>query len=128
VIEENILKKKNIKPTSIRIKILSVFLETHSPLSLEDLRHQITADQATIFRNLKLFEDNTILKGIQLNEKKRKYELASSHNHHIICKSCHFIEKLQYCFASSIEEDLTKKGYTSLDHKIIFYGFCKKCS
>lgn len=122
------LKNKNIKPTAIRVNILALLLEAKTPISLEELRNKIEADQATIFRNLKLFEDNDILKGIQLNEKKRKYEIATTHNHHIICKSCNITEKLEYCFAASIEKDLIKKGYTSLDHKIIFYGFCKKCS
>ncbi len=129
---EKIFKEKKILKTLSREKILEIFLKYKKPMTLQEIRKKLKdfqCDEATIYRTLNLFEEKKILQSFTLNEKASYFEIYhQEHHHHILCRKCLKIEHLDDCFAEKIEEDLLKKGYTQLEHKIEFFGFCSKCS
>ncbi len=135
--EENtkaVLKRSGLKTTPARISVLKIFSEKCQPLSAEDISKKLKKkdiDLVTIYRTLSSFEEERILRRVDLHKESQYYELGEHHHHHIVCSRCGFIEELEGC---DIEKLVTKLTSGSKDFKIIkdhsleFFGICKKCS
>lgn len=117
---EKLIEEKNLKITSARRELLEIFFHSVKPLSFEDVRSRISMDKATFYRNVSIFEAESILSGFDSHDKKRYYELSGKPHAHFICKKCDDIE--------CIEEDFSFKldGYKVED--IILKGMCKGCN
>ena len=79
---------------------------------------------ATVYRTIKLFEENNVLNRIDLGGKRARYEeLTDSHHDHLIdVETGDIIE-----FVDEEIEDLQKKvakklGYSLVDHKMELFG------
>lgn len=77
-------------------------------------------DKATFYRNISKFEDESIIKNFESNDKKRYYEINKLLHAHFICNVCNSIKCVEE--ASPINLD----GYKIMD--IIFKGTCKNCN
>lgn len=54
---EQLLERKTITPTSMRLLVLNYFLEKATALSLSDLENLLPqSDRSTLYRTLKTFE------------------------------------------------------------------------
>ena len=65
---EDILTRKEVKPTSNRILVMRELIKASHPVSLADLEISLdfSMDKASIFRVLELFQDyNIVLTGIK---------------------------------------------------------------
>mgnify|MGYP000497849857 CR=1 FL=1 len=65
---EDILTRKEVKPTSNRILVMRELIKASHPVSLADLEISLgfSMDKASIFRVLELFSDyNIVLTGIK---------------------------------------------------------------
>lgn len=65
---EDILTRKEVKPTSNRILVMRELIKASHPVSLADLEISLgfSMDKASIFRVLELFRDyNIVLTGIK---------------------------------------------------------------
>jgi len=76
-----------------------------------------------------MFTEKGLLKPIQLNEGKYRYELASiSDHHHLVCESCGNIEDISDCSIDLLEKDIeTKKEFKVTSHSLEFFGICANC-
>jgi len=75
--EENLLQHK-IKPTAMRLLVLEYLLERESAVSLTDLYNDfVKSDRTTIYRTLKVFEDNGMVHSIDDGTGVPKYALCS---------------------------------------------------
>ena len=116
---KNLIEQNNLKLTVARRELLEILIKEIKPISFEDIKHKISMDKATFYRNIAKFESNHIVNSFESNDKKRYYELQSSPHAHFICNMCNEIECLK-----QIEEN-TLKGYKVID--VIYKGICKNC-
>ena len=128
----SILKKAGFKNTRTRQSLIKALLKEHGPFSIEELqlRMEITCDLATIYRNIAIFVDLGLVSPCDFGDGLTRYEWTGAeheHHHHIICKRCHQIEQLEYCFVKELEKLINNRGYSQVSHRLEFYGICENC-
>lgn len=80
----------------------------------------------TIYRNLHLFHELSILERTELRGEKHFRMLCSDeHHHHFICKTCGKTKKIYFCPMTTVEKNL--QDYVIEDHKFEVYGQCPIC-
>ena len=115
----NLNNIKNIKLTTARKSILELLIDSNKPLSYEDMKEHISMDKATFYRNITIFEEESLVSSFESNDKKRYFEISKTPHSHFICSSCSKIE----CIHKKI--DLNLPEY-KIDN-IIIKGICKDC-
>lgn len=125
------LKKAGHKVTPSRLLLLGVFAEVPRPISIEYILSKTKGiDAATIYRNVSHLQKTGIIRKVELQKKLDFYELATSHHHHIICRTCGTYEDIDSCGIENIMKKTlqnSKKFVTIQDHFLDFYGACNKC-
>ncbi len=95
--EEQILKKHQLKRTSVRKGLLTIFLNSETALSHAMIEKQVEYDRVTLYRTLNTFEEKGIVHKIMNFEGVAEYALCASgcaedhhHDHHIhfYCEKC----------------------------------------
>ena len=129
-----VLHEQGLKSTPLRLALLKIFSETHSPLSAEELVKRLKKleyDQASLFRCLKKFMEGNLIKSVDLGEGFLRYEAVChehGHHHHVMCTGCKKIEIIPFCISKEVETHLKKSGYKNLTHRMDFFGLCGACS
>ncbi len=131
----NFLKRKNLKLTNQREKILETFLRTESHISVEDLYNIVKKKyqgigQATVFRTLKLLCEADLSREVNFGDKTVRYEHKYGHEHHdhIVCLRCgNFIEAVDSKIEQLQDELCRKFGFLSRWHRLEIFGICKRC-
>ena len=87
---------------------------------------------ATVYRNVKHLEEQGVIKKVELPDSLPCYEMcAFSHehsHHHMICRQCGEIVDFEDDLLEAIEKIVEDtKGFTITDHRVVFYGICRKC-
>jgi Fur family ferric uptake transcriptional regulator len=90
---------------------------------------------ATIYRNVKLLEEQGVIKKIELPDFLLAYEMCAYNStnehshHHLICRKCGNILDFEEDLLETIEKKIKDtKNFTITDHRVIFYGYCKACA
>ena len=128
------LHEKGLKSTPLRLSLMKIFEDSHTPLSVEELEKKLKKleyDTASLFRCLKKFSESELIRIIDLGEGFLRYEAIChehGHHHHVMCIICKQIEIIPFCIPKEIESHLKKTGYTNLTHRMDFFGMCKSCS
>lgn len=132
---EDILTRKEVKPTSNRILVMRELIKASHPVSLADLEISLgfSMDKASIFRVLELFSEKDIVHVIEDGSRSLKYELCHSGTHHTIsdqhvhfyCERC----KETYCFEDvSVPLVNIPEGFSPHAINYMIKGICPKCS
>lgn len=132
---EDILTRKEVKPTSNRILVMRELIKASHPVSLADLEISLgfSMDKASIFRVLELFSGKDIIHVIEDGSRSLKYELCHSGTHHTIadqhvhfyCERC----KETYCFEDvSVPLVNIPEGFSPHAINYMIKGICPKCS
>lgn len=132
---EDILIRKEVKPTSNRILVMRELIKASHPVSLADLEISLdfSMDKASIFRVLELFSEKDIIHVIEDGSRSLKYELCHSGTHHTIadqhvhfyCERC----KETYCFENvSVPLVNIPEGFSPHAINYMIKGICPKCS
>lgn len=132
---EDILTRKEVKPTSNRILVMRELIKASHPVSLADLEVLLgfSMDKASIFRVLELFSEKDIIHVIEDGSRSLKYELCHSGTHHTIadqhvhfyCERC----KETYCFEDmSVPLVNIPEGFSPHAINYMIKGICPKCS
>lgn len=132
---EDILTRKEVKPTSNRILVMIELIKASHPVSLADLEISLgfSMDKASIFRVLELFSEKDIIHVIEDGSRSLKYELCHSGTHHTIadqhvhfyCERC----KETYCFEDvSVPLVNIPEGFSPHAINYMIKGICPKCS
>ncbi|WP_068597939.1 Fur family transcriptional regulator [Vaginella massiliensis] len=131
---EEMLQKRNINPTSMRILVLKKLLKTEVALSLNDLDSQLDqADRSTIFRTLKTFEEHKLIHAIEDGTGAVKYalcesnclctpEFAHAHFHCTICQNTFCLRKVH------LPEIVLPKNFEVEQSSIVLRGVCDHCT
>lgn len=88
---------------------------------------------ATVYRTLQLFERLGLIRHILLDDGRMRFQIVDSGNahrhHHLICEVCGEVVDVEEDMLGALEEKLlTENGFTVKDHKLQFFGICKKCA
>ena len=115
---EELIKDKNIKLTTARVKLLEILKESERPLCYEEIKNDISMDKATFYRNISKFEEEGILNAFESNDKKRYFEVKLNPHAHFVCVECSRVE----CIKSI---DITLPNYQI--NNVIINGKCPSC-
>lgn len=114
----------------IKKDLLSLLEKSQSPLTVTEILTKIDANKTTIYRQLKSFIKNDLVKQIELGDGKKRYESTKSgHHHHLICMDCKSITEFDLKDDFTKEEDKIKKAkkFKVLEHNLEFFGLCANC-
>ena len=130
---EKLIKEKNLSVTEPRKNILGFLLKNHGPFTIEEIHNGLgnkACDLATVYRCIVQFENSKLVERRYLGNEVLRYEYKDmkNHHHHIICRDCKSVAKMEYCFISEIEQMIRDKGYSDITHSLEFFGICSECT
>src|SRR5690554_5173749 len=104
-----LFKEKKIKLTQPRKVVAEILIKAGKPISLDELHSQCSKiDFSSVFRNVRLFESLGLVEEINFGDKKPRYEflLNTKHHHHIRCKECGKIERIDnICLVNQVKKE-----------------------
>lgn len=127
---KQIIKQANLKATSNRISILELLNKLQQPLDISQIRNKLnnTIDTTTIYRTLEKFVEQGIVKKIDFQDGKYRYELELHHHHHLVCKNCNSITAIHECSVNELKGKIQAAyGFKVTNHSLEFFGLCKNC-
>lgn len=131
-----ILKQKRLRVTPFREKVLAVFIQNTSAVSLDDIEKAIGEhDRITLYRTLKTFVEKGVIHEILIPGEPKKLALCSpvcsggdghhEHNHvHFQCKKC----QETFCIEIEDKPSLSLGAFRVENMEIQASGICEKCS
>lgn len=132
---ESLLKDHGLRKTSFRIELLTLFVDSKSSLSVDEIRKNVgeTNDKVTIYRALDAFEKSGLIHKVPDKGNMTRYALCQSacsdeghiHNHaHFICNSC----EETFCLEDVVMPSIKKhKGFKVSKANLVLEGECPSC-
>src|SRR5258708_3950134 len=129
------LRKKKLKQTSQREKVLKLFLEAPKHITVDELARQVhDADPkigySTVYRSLKLFTECGLALESKFQHGKACFErgFQVSPHHHLICTKCGDINEFSNPLIEAVTEKVSKElDFKAVENKVEVYGLCSKC-
>jgi Fur family ferric uptake transcriptional regulator len=128
------LQSAKLRNTAGRRAVLAYMTTTATPVSIEDIEKnasiaQLSLDQATIYRIVNTLTEKGLLRAVNFQEGKTRFELASHpHHHHVVCTNCGTVEDVKDCLKPAATTQIEKEtGFTITSHALEFFGLCPKC-
>jgi Fur family ferric uptake transcriptional regulator len=126
------LKSAGLRITQPRVAIIEALIRRGQPASIEQLHQDLAndaCDLVTVYRCLAVFEELGLVRRCFFHNGTGLYEinLDDSHHHHIICKSCGKVERIEASFTENTERLLRERGYEQVTHLVEFFGVCPDC-
>lgn len=128
----NLLQKKGLKKTKLRMALLQHFSKVTIAQSYDDLSHslEISADKSTLYRNLHAFEEAGILHSINDHSGVSKYAFGGDTSHgdeqhaHFVCEKCETV----YCLGNIDSLQLNvPEGFETVRVQTVVRGKCANC-
>jgi Fe2+ or Zn2+ uptake regulation protein len=129
----DLIRKSGYKATDTRLAVLTVLQKSAKPISPQTIIEKIDtkADQATIYRILKIYKNIGLIRQIDFHHNHPHYELADTNDHHhLICASCGLSEEITGCEVNEMKKSVLRqaKQFGEIkEHSLEFYGTCNKC-
>ncbi|MDD2627870.1 MAG: Fur family transcriptional regulator [Clostridia bacterium] len=128
------MKKRNTKQRDKILELLRSKRKEHlTALEIVELLGEFSIGQATVYRNLNIFEKEGVLRKYVGNGEKTCYQYIDAHkkcksHYHIICEACTKTIHTHIESVENIEEELINNMDFKINkEKIALYGICNKC-
>ncbi len=126
-------REAGLKWTLQRKAVAEALIQVACPASIDDIYSRAeckkNCDKATVYRTLAQFETLGLVVRCDLGDRVVRYETKSKqHHHHVICRECHKIAKIDFCVPKEMINYVEKKGFAKLSHTLEFSGVCIDCS
>ncbi len=126
------LKDAKLRLTEQRKALLTALSEAGRPLSADELLAVGSTkdfDLVTVYRNMAAFAEAGLVQTLVLESGKQLFELREphDHHHHILCRRCHQVVRLDLCFGQELEKLARQHGFSDLTHTIEVFGVCATC-
>ena len=125
-----LLKESDLKATFQRISILEV-IDKRGHMSVEDIYEEVikvhpSISLATIYKNIILMMEKSVLVEVPITGKKPKYELIKSDHIHLVCTECGEVEDKPCIGATDrVFHELTDSEHFKLNKRQVnLYGVC----
>ncbi|CAN5455546.1 Fur family transcriptional regulator [soil metagenome] len=133
---KDLLKEFDLRTTTCRSEILSIFLNRDFALSHADIEHKISEshDRVTVYRTLKTFLDKGLIHKVLDDGGSSKYALcresctSEDHNHehvHFKCIRCGITNCLENV---EVPRFSLPSGYKAIETNLLVQGICKDCN
>ncbi|MBP7611560.1 MAG: transcriptional repressor [Paludibacter sp.] len=128
------LKKRGIKPTSLRVLILRTMMHENRAVSILDIESELeTVDKSTIFRTVTLFLSHHLIHSIDDGSGSLKYAVCGNSctcavedlHSHFYCNSCHKTYCLEGIDVPVVELPV---GFSLQSINYVLKGICFVCS
>ena len=128
---EEILYKHDLKVTPQRVGILTL-MDKYGHISIDELFEEIkkrfpSISLATLYKNINLMMDNTLITEIKIPNMKSKYEITKANHLHLLCNNCGEIKDLSVDMNMFLEDVQKKSRYKVTGNEIVLSGICKSC-
>ena len=130
----DILNKRKIKPTAIRLLVLKAMMEFERAFSLLDLENYLdTVDKSTVSRTINLFLDHHLIHCIDDGSGSLKYSVCGKDcscsieelHAHFDCLKCH----KTFCLRNSpVPTVQLPRNFTLESINYVLKGCCEDCS
>lgn len=129
------MKQKGFKSTRQRDIIASEFFKCEDHITAEGLykiinkRHK-EIGSTTVYRTLKLLAVSGLATSRVFADQLTRYEPVSEdeHHDHLICLDCGSIIEFEDPKLERLQERIASDfGFSIVDHKVEFYGYCRNC-
>ena len=129
------ISKKGLRNTPEREEIIKEIFASHEHFDVDELylrlrRKGSRVSKASIYRNIPLIMESSLIKEVWHEDGHMHYEHIYGHGHHchLRCIQCgkviEFVEK----GLTDIEKKLGEKyNFEILDHRLDVMGYCSKC-
>ena len=126
------LKSAGLRITQPRIAILEALIQRDGPASIERLHHDLASDLCdlvTVYRCLAVFQELGLVRRCFSHNGTSLFEinLNDSSHHHIVCKSCGKVERIDFPLTEDVERTLRERGFDQLTYMVEFFGVCPDC-
>lgn len=129
----NILKESGLKATFQRMHILES-IEKYGHMTIDTIYEEVVKTHpslslATVYKNILLMVENTVLVEVPITGQKSKYELVKNDHIHLVCTECGEVsDKPHSSSADNIFSSMTQQeGFTLSKQQINLYGVCAQC-
>lgn len=130
-----LLEKYGLRKTSFRAELISLFVESQTSLTVDEIRSQVetSKDKVTVYRALETFEKNGLIHKVPDKDNHLRFALCSEceahhhiHNHvHFICEEC----CNTFCLDGIVAPKITApEGYSISMSETTLKGVCRYCS
>ncbi|WP_236913144.1 Fur family transcriptional regulator [Clostridium sp. Cult1] len=125
------LKKYDIRPSTIRIKVLNYLLNNRIHPTVDDIYKNLIEDiptlsKTSIYNTLDLFLEKGVVKVLALWEKELRYDIDTNLHGHFKCEKCRKV--YDFPISANILSRDKLEGFKINDKNIHLYGICKKCN
>ncbi len=126
------IKKNGYFKTKERLELFEILTKQKTPCTIQRLVHLAdNMDEATVYRNLELFEEIGVTHRIYTGWK-YKVELSDmfrSHHHHMTCDSCGAVISFEESvgFERELRKLEQKYGFNASSHSLELRGSCSSC-
>lgn len=128
------LGAQGFKMTQQRQEILRLLTQKKGHWSAQEI-HQAIGERFsglsldTVYRNLKYLCKMGILKELDFQDGRSRYEIRGSHHHHhLLCLGCGEAIELTLCPLHALEEAAQKEEFRITGHSLKVFGYCRACS
>jgi Fur family ferric uptake transcriptional regulator len=135
------LRKRRLKLTSQRQRILDFVFSTHEHFTAEGLLRwmqdetpgdevEAQVSRATVYRTLSLLAEGGFIGSIDNGRGEVMYEhlLGHEHHDHIFCLECGRIVEFRNEAIEALQEQVAREhGFTLTDHSLRLEGTCAPC-
>ena len=130
----DILNKRKIKPTAIRLLVLKAMMEFERAFSLLDLENYLdTVDKSTVSRTINLFLDHHLIHCIDDGSGSLKYSVCGEDcscsieelHAHFYCQKCHTTFCLRNIPVPTVQ---LPRNFTLESINYVLKGCCEDCS
>lgn len=129
---ETEIQEVDLKVTPARVATMKLFESHNTPIDVlhvtSHLQKDLGIDRVTVFRIINTFVEKGLIKKLEFQEGKARYELNKEEHHHLICQNCGKIEDVLDTVIPDFEKKIEKKHkFLIKSHSLEFYGLCENC-
>lgn len=131
---KSLIQEKGLKVTKSRLGVLEYLSTQDSPSDAQQIHRQLLKlklklDLATVYRILEKFQELDMIKPINFEDGKVRYELSDHHHHHLVCEHCGKVEMVEECQLDKVSKKIEKLHQFHITrHSLEFFGLCSKCA
>ena len=126
-------RKEGLRITPQRRMIFDLLAEDDSHPPMEDIYQRLKSQMPDVSRSTvykiihELIEMGELNKVGDLGYSSARYDVNTTHHHHLYCVKCHKVKDVEQDFVSIELPDENQTGFKVKRSQVTFYGLCSNC-